>query len=36
MKRRKKPSRTVRFFARWARALEDTDPADIVAMRGKK
>lgn len=35
MTKRRKP-RWKRALAYWARALEDTDWADYVAMRGKK
>lgn len=34
MRRRK--SKLRRFLAYWARAIDDTDYIDIVAMRGKK
>lgn len=37
MKRKKaKPSPLKRALLRWARAMDDTDWADYVAMRGKK
>jgi hypothetical protein len=36
MTRKRKPRLSVRILNRWAKAMQDTDYIDIVAMRGKK